>query len=79
MIPPRMTALDTRLQDMANRNWHQFIGLMPEGTLEAMKICLLNLEDKTQGQIQRSVGVSRSKARYWCDKCPTVAQPAQIV
>jgi hypothetical protein len=64
-----LTDLDKKLQEMAVKNWQQFVMLIGEDAINAAKVCLLRKEDKSYGQISRKLGLSEHQARYACSKC----------
>lgn len=65
-----MTDLDRKLQEIATKNWPQFIALIGEDAIIAAKICMLRQENKSYGEITVRLGVTVDKARYWCNVCP---------
>lgn len=65
----QMTELDRRLQEVATKNWAQFVALIGADSILAAKICMLRQEKKSYGEISVRLGVTERKARYWCDEC----------
>lgn len=64
-----MTELDKRLQEIATKNWSQFVALVGPDAIVAAKICLLRSKNKSYGEIATRLGITEKKARYWCDGC----------
>lgn len=64
-----LTDLDKRLQEMASKNWEQFVALIGEDAVIAAKICMLRHEKKSYGEISMKLGVTEKRARYWCGEC----------
>ncbi len=68
-----MTDLDKRLQEIATKNWDQFVALIGDDPIIAAKICLLRQEKKSYGEISVKLGIGKEKARYWCGECDEAA------
>lgn len=66
----QMTDLDRKLQEIATKNWPQFVALIGEDPIVAAKICMLRQDNKSYGEIQMKLKVTIDKARHWCNKCP---------
>ena len=64
-----MTDLDKKLQEIATKNWSQFVALMGQDAIIAAKICMLRKEKKSYGEISVRLGVTEKRARYWCNEC----------
>lgn len=64
-----LTELDKRLQEMAAKNWGQFVELVGEDAIIAAKICLLRQDNKSYGEISVKLGITEKRARYWCNTC----------
>jgi|GEM_PF-5921126 len=64
-----MTDLDKKLQEIATRNWPQFVALIGANAITAAKICMLRGDGKSYGQIQTKLGITEDQARYGCTKC----------
>lgn len=64
-----MTDLDKRLQEIAAKNWQQFIDLIGEDAIIAAKICMLRHDKKSYGEISVKLGITEKRARYWCGEC----------
>lgn len=66
----QMTDLDRKLQEIATKNWPQFVALISEDALTNAKICMLRQDNRSYGEISIKLNVSEKKARYWCNECP---------
>ncbi len=64
-----MTELDKKLQEIACKNWPQFVALIGGEALIGAKTCLLRSKNKSYGAIAMQLQISRDKARYGCEKC----------
>jgi hypothetical protein len=64
-----MTELDKKLQEIAIKNWPQFVQLVGEDTLRSAKICLLRQNKLSYGQIQTRLGLTKAQVEYSCGKC----------
>lgn len=66
-----MTDLDKKLQEIASKNWEQFVFLLGEDTILSAKICLLRQNKMSYGQIQAKLKLPKHKVEYACNKCET--------
>lgn len=69
-----MTDLDKRLQEIASKNWKQFVDLIGADAITAAKICMLRQEQKSYGEISVKLGITEKRARYWCGECDVKAE-----
>ena len=54
-----MTDLDKKLQEMATKNWPQFVALLGDDALMAAKICLLRQNNRSLGEISKRLDMPR--------------------
>ena len=54
-----MTDLDKKLQEMAIKNWPQFVALLGDDALMAAKICLLRQNNRSLGEISKRLDMPR--------------------
>ena len=54
-----MTDLDKKLQEMAVKNWPQFVALLGDDALMAAKICLLRQNNRSLGEISKRLDMPR--------------------
>jgi hypothetical protein len=64
-----MTELDKKLQELALKDWDQFVILIGQDSIVSAKICILRKGDKSYGEIVNRLGVSYKQARTACNKC----------
>jgi predicted transcriptional regulator len=69
MAEKQLTDLDKKLQDIASKNWQQFVDLIGNDAIIAAKICMLRQEQRTYGEISVKLGITEKRARYWCGEC----------
>lgn len=58
------TDLDIKLRDLAVNDWVTFYKLIGKDAIMAAKICMLRKQNKSLGQIQAKLEVSRMQVRY---------------
>ena len=64
-----ITELDKKLQEIATKNWPQFVALIGEDAILAAKICMLRQDNKSYGEISVKLSITYDKATYWCREC----------
>lgn len=68
-----MTLLDAKLQEMASKNWEQFVQMIGPDAIIKAKTCMLRQNGKSYGEISNALGISwdkvRNTARYNCNSC----------
>lgn len=64
-----LTELDRLIQEIATKNYQQFVTLVGKDAIQAAKICLLRRQHKTIGQITTKLGVTKSQVETACKKC----------
>ncbi len=64
-----MTDLDRKLQEIATRNWDQFVALIGDDAIISAKICMLRQNNFSYGQIQTKLGLTKNQVEYGCNKC----------
>lgn len=64
-----MTDLDKKLQEMATKNWPQFVALLGEDAIKSAKLCLLRKNNKSYGEIMIQLKISKQNARTMAKKC----------
>ena len=69
MDPKPLTDLDRKLQEIASKNWQQFVDLIGSDAITAAKICMLRQDQKSYGEICIKLNITEHQARYGCGKC----------
>lgn len=69
MSEVQLTDLDKKLQEIATKNWPQFVELIGTDAIIAAKICMLRQQKKSYGEISVKLGITEKRARYWCGEC----------
>lgn len=64
-----MTELDKKLQELALKDWEEFVITIGEKNVIKAKICIMRQGNHSYGQIKNSLGVTYKQARYGCTKC----------
>lgn len=64
-----LTELDKRLQEIALKNWWQFVNLIGADEINNAKACILRQDGHSYGQIKNKLGLTHRQAQYNCGKC----------
>lgn len=64
-----MTDLDKKLQEVATKNWEQFVALIGEDAIISAKVCMLRHNKSSYGQIQKRLSLTKNQVEYACKNC----------
>lgn len=64
-----ITDLDRQLQEIALKDWEQFVKMIGEDKIIKLKVCLLKSNGNTYGMIQRKLHLTKNKVQYACENC----------
>jgi len=71
-----LSELDRRLQELAQKNWWQFVRLIGQDEINNAKACILRGDGLSYNQIKNKLGLTRNQAQYNCGKCDLPTEPA---
>lgn len=64
-----MTELDRKLQEIAAKDWEQFVKLLGEKKLIAAKVCYLRRAGNSYGKISLKLKITERQAEHACLNC----------
>ncbi len=64
-----LTDLDKRLQEIAQKNWWQFVNLIGADEINNAKACILRQDGYSYNQIKNKLSLTRNQVQYNCGKC----------
>lgn len=64
-----MTDLEKKLQEIATKDWNEFIALIGNNSILSAQIILLRRKKKSYREIANKLRITYDQARYGCRKC----------